>query len=77
MVAFDDSRTWPLGDTLPLTREVPGELWPELGVMIAQRPLTVFIANAFEPGLHRKIAACGRLEYASVTELLADGWRVD
>ena len=77
MVIFADARTWPLADVLPLTRPVPGELWPELGVMIAQRPLTVFIANAFEPGMHRKLATCDRFEYASEAELLADGWQAD
>ena len=77
MVDFADARTWPLADLLPLTRPVPGELWAELGVMIAQRPLTVFLANAYEAGMHRKLAACERIEYCSEAELRADGWRVD
>lgn len=45
--------------------------------MIAQRPLTVFLMNAFEPGFWSRLGTAERIEYGSVAELKADGWRID
>jgi hypothetical protein len=77
MVKLDDPATWPLADILPLTRDVPGDLWPELGVMVAGRPGVVFLASAFEPGVMRRLAWCERVEYPDAEAVSKDGWQVD
>lgn len=77
MVVMSDPATWPLCDLLPLTRPDPNSLWPEMGVLIAERGPTLFLANAFEPGLWKRLANCPRIEFQTFEELSAAGWRVD
>lgn len=70
-----DKRTWPLGDILPLVRVTPGELWPETGLLLSGP--TVYLTDAFTPGLHERLKACGREQFHTFAEVLAAGWKVD
>lgn len=68
---------WPLVDILPLARPEPGELWPQLGVLVRGRGLTVYLTDALRPGLHRRLLECEKIYYATAEEVLRDRWAVD
>ncbi len=74
-VRMEDRTTWIL-DVLPLRRDNPGEIWPELGLLINGAPI-VYLCNAFEPGLTARLKTCPTEVYSTWDDLRAAGWVVD
>ncbi len=76
MVTMEDRSTWAL-DVLPLRRDNPNEIWPELGLLINGVPI-VYLANAFEPGLTARLKTCPTEVYPTFEALRSEGrWVID
>lgn len=71
---IENPANWPRWPYLPVKRQGK-DPWPEPGVMIEGHP-TVFLINYYQisPEIFK---TCKSITYASVDDLLADGWIID
>ena len=73
---MSDPSTWFM-DVLTLVRHTPGQIWPELGLLLPGKGPVVYLTSAFEPGLGARLKVCERETFMTFAELVASGWAVD
>ena len=68
----DDWPRWPI---LPMKRRRHGG--SEMGIILAGHSTMIYHCNMFDPRLKTDHASIKKTNYATVTDLLADGWMID
>ena len=76
-VTMSDPTTWPMPDVLPLVLRTAGALFPETGLLVAGRGPVVYLANAHEPALDRRLKTCDRLTFPTYRDIAGAGWEID
>jgi hypothetical protein len=72
---------WPHWPVLPMKKKIVGQAWPKLGIVVAGDLAIVYLRLLPElkagVSLGMQLQGCPTIKYASVEEMVADGWMGD